>query len=149
MSTPGRPTFAKQPISTAEHMSLALRVHTALWEMVSARAARVEEWHDLADAINLVDALCDLSKVPHKDMEVWRYRIEEVQIGLAEARRQLPDGKMWIGTLRAQYLIEIVNFYDAALGKLSRGTLQEATEYVKRKIQLARASANDGVLIVD
>lgn len=136
----------KQPINMVEHELLALRIHTAVWEMVSSCQARTEEWHDLADAINVVEALCDMGRI--KDQDVVRYRLQRAQHGMVLARKQ-PNGRMGMRGHEAECLYQVVSTYDHALGTLSRGTMKEAYELVKRKILLAKASANDGVIVVE
>lgn len=134
----------KQPMNMAEHEWLALQVHTALYEMING-TARPEEWRDLADAVNIVEALCDMGKVANVD--IVRYRLDEATVGLKESSRYEP-GLMHMHRDQALCLRSIISTYDRALGSLSRGTIREAKDIVIRKMRLAKASANEGVIVI-
>jgi hypothetical protein len=135
---------SRKPFSREEKRRLQLAAHTALWVMNNGTARR-EEWADLSDAINVVEALCDMGKL---DGDLVMHWITRAIDGMVSAARIAP-GRMRMPAEHAVCLRHVVAHYDYAIERLSRGSILGAREAVIRKIVLASAEGNHGLIVVD
>lgn len=108
-----------------EHQRVALRIHTALYELIN-HTADVAEIRDVVDAVNVVDALAALGKY---DEAVVRPLIDTATEGLRVASL-CARGRMQIGQKHTAAIKRIVSLYDEAIAKFSQGTIQQANELV-------------------
>ena len=112
--------------------------------MMSAGTARREEWLDLADSANIVEALIDLGKY---DAASVRPNVEAAVAGLVVAMR-CPQGMMRMGPA-LQAMREVVSLHGEAVCKFSQDTLRRAFEAVCDRIYTAKAANDPGVVMVD
>jgi hypothetical protein len=117
-----------------------LHVFTALHEMILGRAGG-EEWRDLADAINIVKALCELGKLdeqrymPHVTCALGR---------MVEASRALKaSGTATLDAPALLALREVVTAYDDAIGRFAAQTVSAA----RARVVLTIANANKKLLV--
>jgi hypothetical protein len=133
----------RRPASSTKHRIAALRIYTALAEMSKASARR-EEWCEVADSCNIVEALVDLGK----------YEAEKVNPMLASAKDGLivamkcADGQMRMGTEQLLALRHIVTLHDEAIEKFSLATMFEAERRVVATVRRVMAGDEEGVTVV-
>ncbi len=142
----GRPMVGtKMPVSQQEHTRIAMRVHTAFWELREGRATR-EEWGDLADAINAVEALVTLGKLdPARLAPVISAAIE----GMCEGIRSLKaTSRMVLSPLATEALRLVIAEYELALARFSGQTMLAAVNEVLGRIADQRANPDSTVQVV-
>jgi hypothetical protein len=111
-----------------------LHVFTALHVMVLGRAGG-EEWRDLADAINIVRALCELGKL---DEQRYMPHVTCALGAMVEASRALKaSGTASMDAPALIALREVVTAYDDAIGRFAAQTLSAA----KARVVLTIANA--------
>lgn len=133
---------ARRPVHTMHANYVALRAFTAL-AMMSSGTARREEWLDLADSCNTVEALVEMGKY---DGASVRPHVDAAIQGLVVAMR-CPDGMKRMGAA-LQPMREVVTLLDAAICKFSSATMAEAYRVVVEKTCRARAEDGSGVTVV-
>jgi hypothetical protein len=134
--------LARKPLAERDRDRVALRFYTAL-DCFSRGVAGREEWHDCADAINLVEALCEVRKLEGALMGAVARAIN----GMANAIK-VPAGRMFLEGVELQALQAIVTAYDEALGRLSQGTIADAQAAVVVKIAQHRENPERGGVTV-
>lgn len=134
----------RKPVHAVEHKRVALRFYTALAEMVNG-TARVEEFQDLCDSVNIVDALGAMGKY---ELTEVRPHVDAAIAGLCVAIK-CPSGMMRMGAASTLALRHVVTLHDEAIGKFSHMTMREAWELVVQKIADPRASAETGLVVVN
>lgn len=132
----------RRPVHALAANRVALRAYTAL-AMMAAGTARREEWLDLADSANIVEALIELGKYD----EGARPLVDAAVAGLVVALR-CPQGMMRMGPA-IQAMREVVSLHDEAVAKFSQDTLRRAFELVCDRVFSARAESDPGVLVVE
>lgn len=138
------PAVKRKPVDLGEHKRVALRAHTALAEMING-TARIEEWQDLSESVNIVEALRILEKVPAEGLEA---AVQAAIDGLMVAIK-CPNGMMRMGAASTAAMRHVVTLHDDAVGRLSRGTLYEALELVTRRIYDPAADESTGLFVVN
>lgn len=133
----------KQRVPVAEHNRVALRFYTALAEMVNGTARR-EEWSDLADSCNVVEALGTLGKY---DAAVVAPLTQQCIEGLMVAIK-CPDGMMRMGATATRAMCQVVALHDDAIAKFSRGSLYDAWELVQQRIYDPQGCEANGLFVV-
>jgi hypothetical protein len=131
-------SLSTQPLAAADHMRVALRIHTALWEMRVGRGRR-EEWADCADALNMTEALVHAGKL---DGKTYTPMINKAIDGLVEAI-DCPPAPMRMNRAAEAALITLVCTYDECLGRLARDTIKSAGSRVILKIAESRNAGSD------
>lgn len=133
-------TLDKQPYTRAEHEHIALRIHSALYEMLNGTARR-EEWQDMADCINMLDALLTQKHfaVPG---DPYRKLVQLATDGLVDAI-DCQEHYYRMHARQAHAMKHVVLKYDECVGRLARGTLQRAGEHVIIKIAQAQMPGSD------
>ena len=123
------PPTMRNPLPSDTQRTYALRVWTAFDLMASGQAGR-DEWSDLADAINMIEALAHEKPADFTDCMPLVHRAIE---GMVEAM-DCPTGAMRMNAdaLRAMRLL--ADRYDVAVHRLSRGMLDKASQRVILKI---------------
>ncbi len=134
------PSNARKPVSMGEHKRVALRAFTALAEMCNG-TARLEEFQDLCDSVNVVDALGTMGKF---DPEQTRALVDQAIAGL-EVAIKCPPGLMRMSASSTFALRCIVSMHDEAISKFSAGTLFTAWQLVLAKIADMNAKADQRV----
>lgn len=134
----------RKPLDSSEALTESLRAYTAFYEMANG-TARSEEWDDLADAINLVEALCDLERF--KDTTSMLHFVDGATDGMKEAV-QCENGQMRMRGHQTTALRVIVERYHESLTKFSRGTWHVARQRVLTKIQLANVDDRLGIAVL-
>jgi hypothetical protein len=136
----------KLPISRREHMRIALRVHTALWELRVGRGTR-EEWADLSDCINVIEALSDAGKLDCRRVMPF---VTSAIAGMVEAARELREGRpMAMAPDAVEAIRKLLCEYDPALGKFSEQTMKAATQAVILRVAEQRIKPDNGVMVVE
>lgn len=133
----------KKPFNMAEHERRALRAWTAAHEMLNGTAGRAE-WDDLADCINIVEALHDMGKLPS---EIMHWVVGAID-GMTFAVKH-PEGQMRMHAAQMICLRHVVTHYDECIGKLARSTIFDAQRRVVAKIQLSRIDPNTDLVVID
>ncbi len=141
-----QPTMDKLPLAPPERELKCLKIHTALYEMLNGTAG-MQEWLDLADCINMVDALIRL-RSPSVPIEPYRKLIDQAIEGMADAV-ECDEDRFHMGRQQVMALKYIVTKYEECLIRLSRGTLQRAGEHVILKIAASAATPDPEVRVVD
>lgn len=124
-------TMNKLPIAPVEREMMCLKIHTALYEMLNGTAG-MQEWLDLADCINMVDALLRMPS-PSVPVEPYRKLIDQSIEGMADAV-ECQEARFHMHRQHVVALKHVVMKYEECLIRLSRGTLQRAGEHVVLKI---------------
>lgn len=120
-----------RPMPAPEHLTTALRAHTAL-ALVIAGHGSTAEWSDLADAANVVEALVQLGKSAEREAV---YRTMQI---LADARAaQRETG--YLTLTDAEPVKRVVSAYDLAMQRMARETIAQAYQIVLSMIADARA----------
>lgn len=132
----------KLPLPARDQMQLALRAHTALYEMLNGTARR-EEWSDLADAINCVESLCEMQRYPQIELHYVQHAIEGMQAAI-----KFSDGRMRFDAMHSVSLRRCVQRWDEATQKFSRATIAEAQLRVIKRIQLQRLDPDSDVVVI-
>lgn len=133
---------AKKTVRPLEHRRVALRSHTALAVFLKGSGGR-EEWQDIADSVNIVEALATMQKVDSQEI----MPLVQATIGGLVTASKCPPGMMGFGPDSAAAARRIVCLHDEAIGKFSATTMYEASDLVLRKIIAAKADSS--VTIVD
>ena len=135
----------RMPVSMQEHGKVLLSILTALEELHRGRC-RKEEWSDLCDAINVVEALVDLKKL---DARAFGPLIGEAHRAVIDAAGQIKE-RGWAVLPTGQFAIlrRICGLYDAALGRLSAGTMSQAARVVMSRIVDQKRNPANGVVVV-
>lgn len=132
------------PVPHVEHRRAALCMYTALAEMVNG-TARVEEWQDLADSLNIVEALRAMERIEAPDLE---HLIQLALDGLKVAIK-CPPGMMRMGKDSMFAMRHVVTLHDDAIGRFSRGTMYAAFELVVKRIYDPHAGPSTGLFVVN
>jgi hypothetical protein len=133
----------KKPFNMAEHERRALRAWTAAHEMLNGTAGRAE-WDDLADCINIVEALHDMGKLPAETMHWVVGAIDGMTFAVKN-----PNGQMRMHATQMVCLRNVITIYDESVGKFSRGTILDAQKRVVAKIALSRMDPNSDLVVID
>lgn len=136
-------TADKKPVDARRHMHLALVAWTAAAEMING-TARAQEWDDIADCVNIVEALHEMNKL---GVETMHWVLGAIR-GLQFAAEQ-PDGRMRMHANELVCLKHVIELYDDAIGKFAEQTINQAKQRVIRKIQLSRSDPNTDLLVID
>lgn len=134
----------RRPVHAVEHKRVALRFYTALAEMVNGTARR-EEWLDLSDSVNIVDALGVMGKY---ELTEVRPHVDAAIDGLMVAIK-CPSGMMRMGAASTYAMRHVVTLHDEAIARFSAMTMREAWEMVVQKIADPRSTAETGLIVVD
>ena len=130
-----------KPVPHAERDRVALRCHTALAAFLAGEGTD-REWADMADAINHVNALLDMGKLPK---EPWVKILADAMAGMVQGRHSfVATGVMEAGPEYHAALRECVNEYDRAIGRFSAWTIAQAGSWVVVKI-----AGNRDVVVCD
>lgn len=126
----------------------ALAAYTALAEMCNGTARR-EEWQDLADSLNVVEALAVMGRLPsgvtaEQVAETTQLAIDGLMVAI-----KCPDGMMRMGQKATYAMRQIVTWNDEAIGKYSRMSLYEAWEMVQKRVADPKADASNGLYVVN
>ena len=135
---------ARRRVPLTEHKRVALRAYTALVEMANGTARR-EEWHDLADSVNIVEALSTMGKY---DAAIVDPLVRQAIAGLMVAIK-CPDGMMCMGAAATLAMRTLVTMHDEAIAKFSIGTMYEANALVLAKISDPTANESTGLYVVN
>jgi len=137
---------SKLPVTARARTRVAFRIHTALREMGAGRAG-VQEFRDLCDAVNVIEVLCDMGKLPGTGL---RATVRTAQMGMEQAAERIrADGRSGVNPEQFEALRAIVAAYDEAMGRFSGETMERASaEVTARIIEQTRNPAN-GVEVVD
>ena len=133
---------AKKTVPTQEHKRVALRMHTALAVFLAGKGTR-EEFADIADAVNIVEALATAGKIDAAEVGPL---VNTAIAGLVTAAK-CPPGMMGFGPDAAAAARRIVCMHDEAIGKFSMSTMWEANDLVLSKIVASKADSS--VTVVD
>lgn len=133
----------RRPVHALAANRVALRAYTAL-AMMAEGTARREEWLDLADSANIVEAMVEMGKF---DEQSVRPIVDAAVAGLVVAMR-CPAGMMRMGQA-IQAMSEVVRLHDEAVAKFSQETLRRAFEIVCERVFSARAEKDPGVTVVE
>lgn len=133
----------KQPLDSRRHMHLALVAWTAAAEMINGTARR-EEWDDIADCVNIVEALHEMNKLGAETMHWVLGAIRGLQFAITQ-----PNGQMRMHAAEIVCLKRVIELYDDAIGKFAGKTIEDARARVVRKIQLSRMDPNTDLLVID
>lgn len=135
---------AKRIVPPGEHRRVALRSHTALAEFLKGAGTR-SEWQDIADSVNIVEALGTMGKL---DAAVVGPLVNTCMDGMVVAMK-CPPGMMGFGPDAAAAARRIICLHDEAIGKFSSATMYEAWHLVLSKIADKTANAETGLIVVD
>lgn len=124
-------------------MHMALVAWTATAEMINGTARR-EEWDDIADFVNIVEALHEMNKLGPETMHWVLGAIRGLQFAITQ-----PDGQMRMHAAEIVCLKHVTELYDGAIGRLATKTIEEARQRVIRKIQLSRLDPNTDLVVID
>lgn len=134
----------KKPVPPMEHRAAALCMWTALAEMVNGTARR-EEWTDLANCLNVVEALRAMGRIAGEDLETHIQRgIDGLMVAI-----KCPDGMMRMGKDAMFSMRHIVTLHDDAIGRYSRQTLYDAHDLVVKRIADPKAGPHNGLYVVN
>jgi len=126
-------------LADAERTRCALRIHGSLELMRRGKAHR-DAWHDLADSINMVDALTRMEKL---DMaEAVRF----AHVGMVQAMKSPDPDAMEMDADYLEAVTACVKAYDEAMGRFSARTMLAAAKLQRLLIQHGRAK--DGVIVL-
>lgn len=122
-----------RPVPKVEQDRVMLCVWTAFRCMKLGTAGR-EEWSHLADALNIVEAMCHIGKL---DFDKFIGFCCRAQSGLHQAVKS-GDSQMKMEGEALDALAEVCTQYDLCLMKFSAGTLEAAKlEFLRRLQQTA------------
>lgn len=133
----------KQPADPRRHMHLALVAWTAAAEMING-TARQQEWDDIADCVNIVEALHEMNKLGPETMHWVLGAIRGLQFAVTQ-----PDGQMRMHAAEIVCLKHVIELYDDAVGKFATKTIEDARQRVIRKIQLSRMDPTTDLVVID
>ncbi len=133
----------KQPVDSRRYLHLALVAWTAAAEMING-TARSQEWDDIADIVNIVEALHEMNKLGAETMHWVLGAIRGLQFAATQ-----PDGQMRMHAAEIVCLRHVMELYDDAIGRFAEKTIEEAKQRVIRKIQLSRVDPNTDLLVID
>lgn len=141
------PTTARQRVPLTEHKMVALANFTALAEMCNGTARR-EEWVDLSNSLNVVEALATMGRFPagvtgEEVAETTQLAIDGLMVAI-----KCPDGLMRMSAKATFAMRQIVSWHDEHIGKLARATLYDAWELVQKRIADPNANASNGLFVV-
>lgn len=136
------PANARRPVHALHANYVALRAFTALAMMVKGNARR-EEWLELADSCNTVEALVSMGKYDEASV---RPQVDAAIQGLVVAIR-CPDGMKRMGPA-IQAMREVVTLHDEAICKFSSGTMAEAYRLVVERTCSAQVDSDPSVTVV-
>ena len=134
---------ARKTVPPQEHKRVALRMHTALAVFLAGVGTR-EEWADIADSVNIVEALATMGKLDPTEVGPL---VTSATAGLVVAAK-CPPGMMAFGQDAAAAARRIVCLHDEAIGKYSAATMYEASHLVLSKIAEQVTNADNGVIVV-
>lgn len=135
-----------QPMSLRAHTGVARRIHTALREMCLGRAGAME-FRDLCDAVNIVEVLCDMGKLPRGTL---RTALHTAQAGMERAAADIRmNGHAGVSPDQFEALRQLVNAYDGAMARMSAATMENAGNQVIRQIADQRTNPANGVTVVE
>lgn len=135
---------ARRPVPVFEHNRVALRAFTALCEICNGTARR-EEWQDLADSCNIVEALSVMGKYERVLVEpVVDMAIHGLMVAI-----KCPDGMMRMGAAATLAMRHVVTLHDEAIGKFGRVTMFEANALVLKRIADPTAGESTGLFVVN
>lgn len=132
----------KQAMSGPDLLMQRLALWTAVAEMING-TARNEEWSEIGDAVNMVEALCTMGKLPDSTMH-W---VTGAIRGLVDAAKR-ENGLKRMPAADTVCMRHVATLYDDALCKFARITLVEAKTRVLRKIELSRLDPDCGLIVV-
>jgi hypothetical protein len=138
------PANARRRVPMTEHKRVALRAYTALAEMCNGTARR-DEWQDLSESVNVVEALSVMGKY---DKAVVDPLVSQAIAGLMVAIK-CPDGLMSMGAAATLAMRTLVTMHDEAIAKFSVGTMYSAHEMVLAKICDPTANESTGLYVVN
>ena len=122
-----------------------LRLLTALHEMRKGTARR-DEWSDLSDMVNVIEALAILGKI---DREPAMQEVIAAQLGMVHAMRtHEAHGRMEMPEAGYKALCALANRYQTAVERFSGQTFQDAAVYVCRRIAEHHANPQPDVMVV-
>lgn len=133
----------RRPIAALDANRLALRAWTAI-DLMARGAARMEEWCDMADACNLVEALVEMEKYEATSV---RPHVDAAIQGLVVAMK-CPPGMMRVGSAMPA-LREVVTLYDDAICKFSAATMEDARRLVIEKCFGAKSRSDPTLTVVE
>lgn len=133
----------KQPLEGRLLMHYELVAWTAAAEMINGTARR-QEWDDIADCVNIVEALHEMNKLGPETMHWVVGAIRGLQFAITQ-----PDGQMRMHAAELVCLKHVIEAYDEAIRKFAAKTIEDARRRVVRKIQLSRMDPNTDLLVID
>ena len=133
----------KQPVDSRRYLHLALVAWTAAAEMING-TARSQEWDDIADIVNIVEACHEMNNLGAETMHWVLGAIRGLQFAATQ-----PDGQMRMHAADIVCLRHVMELYDDAIGRFAEKTIEEAKQRVIRKIQLSRVDPNTDLLVID
>lgn len=135
-------TTRRLPVPPGEHRRVALRAYTALAEMCNGTARR-EEWIDLSENVNIVEALRAMDCLPDDEVPpAIQLAIDGLMVAI-----KCPDGMMRMGQASTYAMRQIVTWHDEAIGKFSRGTMYAAAEMVNARISDPKGGPENGLFV--
>lgn len=133
-------TVKNSPAPTTHRRQIMLRVYSALSMLRDGTATR-EEWADCADALNIVEELGNMGKLPKIEI------VDRAQAYMVLAMDNYRNtGKMTMQRDGCELMAQIAGEYDAALGRFSRQTMAQASSNVIVRIAQGRSA---GVVVVE
>ena len=139
-------TYAQRgdrPCSQAEQDRVMLRVWTA-YRCFTLGAAGREEWADVADALNIDEALCAIEKL---DAATVMPLVTKAQAGMVAAMRCAP-GPMVMAADELEALRQVCDRYDVALHRFSVSTLNLARSHYLGQLVKQAISPDRSAMVV-
>lgn len=136
------PRKGDRPYPFADQDRVMLRVWSAYRCMLLGTAGR-DEWADLSDAINMVEALSDMGKL---DCRVVMPKVTAAIAGMVQAI-ECPDG-MRMPPEGLAALAEICSLYDISLLRFSANTLEAAKIRFIREVERQKQARAPSTLMV-
>lgn len=133
----------RRPIAALVANRLPLRAWTALDTFVRG-TGRMEEWSDMADACNLVEALVEMGRYEATSV---RPHVDAAIQGLVVAMK-CPPGMMRVGSAMPA-LREVVTLYDDAICKFSAATMEDARRLVIETCFGAKSRSDPTLTVVE
>ena len=112
--------------------------------MFARGTGRKEEWHQMADCCNLVEALVEIGKYEATSV---RPHVDAAIQGLVVAMK-CPPGMMRVGSAMPA-LREVVTLYDDAVCKFSAATMEDARRLVIEKCFGAKSRSDPTLTVVE
>lgn len=138
----GGDVIGKQPPNWAERSRIMHRVYGSV-DLMARGKGDVEAWKDICDAINIIEAMVEMGKLPAVQ---HMPHVTSAIAGMVEARRQCEPGTMTMGQEHLDALRHIASTYDEALERFAVRTLAEARTRVVMRISQQRAEAGVAVM---